>query len=93
MSSFLAGFKIAHHSGSYIHRNGRHRDSLRKHVRKVLHLPRHPLAGPVRRREPVKKPKPRVEIIDQPEENVIVSDDQVVPSRLLRRLLYPEPPP
>ena len=65
------GLKVSHHSGGDAHRSGRHRDRLREHVRNFLHLQRRPTA------EPVGKPKPRTEIIDQREEDVTVRKGRV----------------
>ena len=83
MSSFLAGFRTPHTSGSDGHRSSGHRRRFGKHVRNILHLQRHPMAEPVEKREqfekprPVERPKPEIEFIDQREEKVFVRDDRV----------------
>ena len=50
--------------------------SFRDHMRSFLHLPRH-ATEPVGKREPVEKPRPRIEITDRREEHVTVNDDRV----------------
>ena len=72
MSSFFSGLKSPHRSGSGAHKSGSRRRRFGNHVRDILHLPRHAMVDPVGRREPVEKPKPGTEIIDQHEERDIL---------------------
>lgn len=61
VSSLLSGLKSSHHGGSDVHKSGRRRDRLKKHMREFLHLPRHPTTEVVAGCKPAEQPKQGVE--------------------------------